>query len=457
MRAAGTHEATRTVHLIGVCGAGMSGIARVLLQRGHTVTGSDLNEGRTATELRGLGARIDIGHGAGNVGEVDVVVVSTAVSEGNPEVIAARERGIPVIPRAAMLAELMVDRTAVLVAGTHGKTTTTSMVVIACQAATLDPSFAIGGSLNESGTNAHAGTDALFVAEADESDRSLLLLAPDVAVITNAELDHPDVYRDTDDVLDTFARFLERRRPGGTAIVCLDDPGARSLIDRAAGPVVTYGTDPAADVRLLTAPTPTVRVDGVTVPLTLRVPGRHNELNATAALAVCRVLGLDPEVTARGLGEFTGAARRFQHIGEVGGITVVDDYAHHPTELRATLAAARSLRPSRVVVVVQPHRFSRTATLGVELGRAAAGADLVLVTDVYGAGEPPQPGITGRLVADAAAAAGTDVRYLPHLGDVIDVLEGETREGDVVITTGAGDVTQVASALVARLRAGHGG
>jgi UDP-N-acetylmuramate--alanine ligase len=446
------HE-PRHVHLVGIGGAGMSGIARILLQRGHQVSGSDLREGRALAELRALGADVHVGHVADNIGAAHVVVISSAVPPDNPEVLAARQQGRIVLRRAEMLAQLMLDERAVLIAGTHGKTTTTSMTVVALQAAGRDPSFAIGGSLNESGTNAHGGTDGLFVAEADESDRSFLVFAPDLAVVTNLEHDHPDEFPDEASVDVVFDDFLSLRRPGAPALLCLDDPGTRRLVERTPEPVVTFGTDPGADVRLvLSDDGHRVRHGGQDLaPLALAVPGRHNLLNATAALAVCAELGVDVESAARGLSRFTGAARRFQRLGQADGISVVDDYAHHPTELRATLAAARSEADGRVVVVVQPHRYSRTEVLGAELGRAAAAADHVVVTDVYGSSEAPVPGVTGRLVADAAEAAGAVVDYVPHLADVAPHLQVITRAGDLVIVTGAGDVTQVGPALLARL------
>jgi len=440
------------VHLVGIGGAGMSGIARILAQRGHKVSGSDLSEGRSVAALRALGVEVNVGHRAEQVADAEVVVISTAVPPDNPEVVAAGQRGIPVVPRARMLADTLASDRAVLVAGTHGKTTTTSMIVVALHAAGVDPTFAIGGELNEAGTNAHAGADAVAVAEADESDRSLLLYSPDVAIVTNVELDHPEVYRDLDDVVDTFVAFLARLRPGGSAVVCLDDPGVQQLLGRIDGVVITYGTSPEAEVRLIVrADGPYVMVDGVVLPLHLEVPGHHNLLNATAALAACRALGVEPQRALEGLRRFRGAARRFQTIGSVGGVTVVDDYAHHPTELRATLAAARELVPERIVCVVQPHRYSRTAVLGEELGRAAAGADLVIVTGVYGAGEPAVPGVNGLLVADAARAAGARVHASEHLGDVAALLVQEVREGDLVLLTGAGDVSQVGPQLLTLL------
>ncbi|MFA9445441.1 UDP-N-acetylmuramate--L-alanine ligase [Egicoccus sp. AB-alg6-2] len=447
-------DTARRVHLIGIGGAGMSGIARILLQRGHTVSGSDLQEGRSVAELRVLGARVEIGHAASHLGDAEIVVISTAVPADNPELVAARDGGLHVLRRAEMLAALMAGERAVLIAGTHGKTTTTSMTVVALQAAGQDPSFAIGGSLNESGTNAHGGSDGVFVAEADESDRSFLFYRPDLAVVTNLEHDHPDEFTDEADVVAAFEDFLARRTEGAPAILCADDPGSFALADTIGGPVLTYGTSPRADLRLLLGDDGVheLRREGeLACTLQLGVPGRHNALNAAAALAVCASLGVDLQRAADGLTRFTGAARRFQRLGTAGDVEVVDDYAHHPTELRATLAAARSTGADRIVVVVQPHRYSRTQVLGAELGRAAAAADLVVVTDVYASSEAPVPGVTGRLVADAAESAGAKVVYQPHLGDVVEALVEHVRAGDLVLTTGAGDVTQVGPALLARL------
>jgi UDP-N-acetylmuramate--alanine ligase len=444
------------VHFVGIGGAGMSGIARILLQRGRRVSGSDLRDSRTLDELRVLGARIEIGHDAAHIGDAATVVTSSAVPTDNPELVAARAAGRAVLRRAEMLAVLMERDRAVLVAGTHGKTTTTSMTVVALQAAGLDPSFAIGGALNESGANAHAGSDPLFVAEADESDRSFLVFRPDIAIVTNVELDHPDEFRDFEAVAEVFRAFLDRRAVGAPALLCADDPGAMALAEAADAPVVLYGTSPRADARVHVDDDGghRVRYAGEEIArLRLAVPGRHNVLNATAALAAAVSLDVDPAAAAAGLARFAGVARRFQHLGSADGVRVVDDYAHHPTEVRATLAAARATTPGRVVLVVQPHRFSRTALLGAELGRAAAAADVVVVTDVYASSEQPVPGVSGRMVADAAIDAGATVHYVAHLGDVVDALVDIVRDGDLVLVTGAGDVTQVGPALLERLGA----
>lgn len=430
----------------------MSAIARVLLQRGHHVTGTDLHDSRTLAALTAMGAQLRVGHDADAVGEAEVVVVSTAVPSTNPEVVAAVAAGVPVLQRAQMLAALMADRRSLLVAGTHGKTTTTSMIVVALQQAGLDPSFAVGGALNESGSNAHAGDGDVFVAEADESDRSFLAYRPDALIVTNVELDHPDEFSSLEDVTDAFVEFARLRTADAPAIVCLDDPGSRALVDRIDGPVVGYGEDARADVRLVIDETgAVVRVGDAAVPLTLAVPGRHNQLNATAAIAAAHWAGADLDDVARGLSLFRGAQRRFQELGTAAGVRVVDDYAHHPTELRATLATARASTSGRVVLIVQPHRYSRTEIFGAELGRAAAGADLVVVTEVYASNEQPIPGVSGMLVADAARDAGANVVWEPHLSELADRLAELVRDGDLVLVTGAGDVTTVGPQLLERL------
>ncbi|MFT5222339.1 MAG: UDP-N-acetylmuramate--alanine ligase [Glaciecola sp.] len=443
----------RRVHLIGLGGAGMSGIARILLQRGHRVSGSDLKDGRALEALRALGAIVTVGHRASALGDAEVVVRSTAVPASNPELLAAEARNIPVLQRAWMLAALMAQDRRVLIAGTHGKTTTTSMAVVGLQASGLDPSFAIGGSLNEVGTNAHAGNDAVFVAEADESDRSFLAYAPDIAVVTNLELDHPEEFASEEDVHEAFDAFLARRTDGAIALACVDDAGSAALAQRAPGKVVTYGQRADADWRLVIDDgVATVRHEGErVVRLELAVPGLHNLRNATAALATVHLLGADVEAAAAGLRTFQGVQRRFQRLGEVGGVLVIDDYAHHPTELRATLSAARTLGHERVVLVVQPHRYSRTQRFGHDLGEAAAAAEVVIVTDVFASSESPIPGVSGQLVADAARQAGAVVVYEPHLGQVADRVLEHVRPGTLVLVTGAGDVTQVGPAVLQRL------
>ena len=447
------------VHLVGIGGSGMSALAQILLERDLPVTGSDLRGGSSCVVLEAMGATVHIGHAAEQVEGADLVIVSNAVPRGNVERQRAHELGIPVLLRADLLELLLAGSTRVLISGTHGKTTTTSMTTVALQACGLDPSFAIGGALHGGGTSAHHGTGSAFVAEADEAFRSFLRLTPDVAVVTNVEMDHHDEYADLEAYRAAFVEFLGRRGDG-LALLCADDEGAITLREHLDGHVRTYGTVEGADIRAVDI-TPTddggstfrVLDDGQDVgEVTVRVPGIHNVLNATAAVAAARAAGGEVEGIAAGLADFLGAVRRFQRLGTAGGVQVVDDYGHHPTELEATIAGARQANPDgRVVAVFQPHRYSRTEALGVELGRALAGADLVVVTDVYAAGEAAVPGITGALVADAAAEAGAEVRFLPSIADLPRLLTDLAEPGDLVLTMGAGDITAVGPQLLERL------
>jgi UDP-N-acetylmuramate--alanine ligase len=446
----------RRVHLVGVGGAGMSGIARMLLQRGHEVSGTDRRDSGTLEELRAMGAVVHPRHDPTAVGDADVIVRSTAIPDDNDELVEASGRGIPILHRAEMLAALMEGSRAVLVSGTHGKTTTTSMLVVALQGAGLDPSFAIGGALNESGSNAHAGQSDLFVAEADESDRSFLAFRPDLALVTSVGLDHPDEFPTVEHAVAAFREFLGRRRSGAPIVLSADDPGASRLKDEG-DRVVTYGVSPNADLRLLAGDGPRGELRAHGEPLvefSLAMPGDHNLVNAAGSLTACWVLGVDLAEAAAALRSFTGPQRRFQRLGTARGVEVVDDYAHNPTKLRATLAAARSVAEERVVLVVQPHLFSRTQALGVELGRAAAAADIVVVTDVYGAREDPIPGVTGQLVVDGAREAGAHVIWEPRLGEVPQRLAEDVRDGDLGVVTGAGDVNEVGPALLRLLGEG---
>ena len=442
------------VHFVGIGGAGMSGIARVLLARGATVTGSDAKDSRTTAALRALGATVHLGHDASHVGDVEAVVVSTAIREDNPELQAARERGIPVVPRAQALAALMLGRRGVAVAGTHGKTTTTSMLTVAAQHCGVDPSFAIGGDLNEAGSNAHHGTGDLFIVEADESDGSFLAYRPHAAVVTNVEADHLDHYGDAAAVDRAFEDFVTTIDPGGFLVICADDDGARRLADvaRAGGvDVRTYGTGADADLRLdgLTTSGATSRYQPVLrgrrlPPVTLGVPGRHLALNSGAALLMGLGLGLPEAGLVEGLAGFSGVRRRMELKGQVAGVRVYDDYAHHPTEIDAQLLAARDVAgPGRVVVAFQPHRYSRTLAFAEQFGRALAAADEVVVMEVYAAGEDPVPGATGATVADAVPLPAERVTFEPSWSAVPALLAGKARPGDLVLTLGAGDVTQI--------------
>jgi UDP-N-acetylmuramate--alanine ligase len=448
------------VHLVGVGGAGMSGIARILLARGARVSGSDAKDSLALRALAALGGQVAVGHDAANVpGDVQAVVVSSAIRPDNPEVVAARERGIPVEPRAAALAALMAGYRGVAVAGTHGKTTTTSMLTVAVQACGRDPSFAIGGDLNEAGSGAHHGTGDIFIAEADESDGSFLRYAPWAAVVTNVEPDHLDHYGDPAAYAQAFADFAANVDPDGILVACADDPGALKAAASAKARVVTYGTAPDADVRvdsvMLTGARSSFEVVdrgrrlGV---FWLSVPGRHNVLNAAGALAVGLGLGLPVADLRDGLASFRGARRRFEARGEAGGVRVFDDYAHHPTELVATLTAARDVAGrGRLVVAFQPHLYSRTQAFAAEFGAALGLADEVVVMDVYAAREDPVAGVSGRVVAAAVPLPPEHVTYEPSWGAVAARLASLARPGDVILTLGAGDVTQLAPDVLAAL------
>ncbi len=449
------------VHLVGIGGAGMSGIARILLARGVQVSGSDAKDSRTVLALRAQGARIAVGHDAANldqlVGGPTEVVVSTAIKESNPEYSAARERGITVLRRAEALAALMEDHRVVCVAGTHGKTSTTSMLTVALQHCRLDPSFAIGGDLNESGANAHQGTGGVFVAEADESDGSFLFFSPSIAVVTNVEADHLDHHGTVEAYTAVFDSFLERIADGGVLVSCVDDPGAARLIAEARSRgirVREYGRA-AADARLVDyKPTESgglasVEIDGSIVEVRVAVPGEHMALNAVAALLAGLELGADQAGMLEGLAAFGGVRRRFEFKGRAGGVSVYDDYAHHPTEVDAQLRAARPVAGTgRVVVVFQPHLYSRTRTFAAEFATALSLADEVVVLDVYGAREEPEPGVTGALVADQVT---TSVHYEPSFDRVPTLVASLVREGDLVVTMGAGDVTMLGPEIVSAL------
>ncbi|MBB4915844.1 UDP-N-acetylmuramate--L-alanine ligase [Streptosporangium saharense] len=448
------------VHFIGIGGAGMSGIARILLKRGVPVSGSDSRGSELVNELRELGGRIHIGHAASHIKNVDTVVVSTAIRDSNPELGEALRQGLRVIPRAAALASVMAGRTGIAVAGTHGKTTTTSMLTVALQKCGADPSYCVGGQLVTTGLGADEGAGGVFVAEADESDGSFLMLAPDIAVVTNVEPDHLDNYGDPRAVYDSFARFAERI--GQTLIACADDPGSAALIPiaRARGlKVTTYGEAEGADLRITE-----IVPDGLGVCFTvvghgevrLSVPGRHNALNAAAAVAVAAELGVSFDEIRDGLAAFTGAKRRFEAKGEAGGVAVFDSYAHHPTELAADLRAARDVVASfsgsgRVIAVFQPHLYSRTRFFADEFGVALGLADEAVVLDVYGAREDPEPGVSGAMVADRVPLPGERVVYAPQRESVPALVAGRARPGDIVLTMGAGDVTELGPLIVAEL------
>ncbi|CAN5615464.1 UDP-N-acetylmuramate--L-alanine ligase [soil metagenome] len=446
-------------HFVGVGGAGMSAIAKVLLERGVEVSGSDLKRSRAASVLAALGADVRIGHDASAIDGARVVVVSSAIPANNVEVARAGELGIEIITRGEALAALLDGSSAIVVAGAHGKTTTTSMIVSVLRGAGRDPTYLVGGGLNDAGTNARYGHGDLIVAESDESDGSFLLLTPLIAVVTNIEADHLDHWSSLDAIKEAFERWVSNVRAGGTIVLPCFEP---AMIERARARgrnVIVFGDD--GDVRACDVECHgegssfSLRIGGHDARVELRVPGRHNVLNALAAAAGCSAAGVTLAEIARGLTEYRGVERRFHVRGRARGITVIDDYAHHPTEVRATLSAARPGPWRRVVAVFQPHRYSRTTAFCNDFGDSFSDADKVVITDVYGAGEQPVPGVSGKLVSDAVCAhlPGRDVAYLPHRDELLDYLVSATRSGDALLTLGAGDITSVGEELLSRLEA----
>jgi UDP-N-acetylmuramate--alanine ligase len=445
------------VHFVGISGVGMSAIAKVLLERGFKITGSDLKRSRASVLLEAMGAEVHVGHDAALVEGADVVVVSSAIPATNVEVTAARAAGVELMTRGDALAALVNESDSVIVAGTHGKTTTTSMIVSVLGSAGMDPTYLVGGGLNDSGTNARSGTGAV-IAESDESDGSFLLLRPSVAVVTNVDADHLDHWGSIANIRDAFRTFLSE-----VAETVVIPAGEKMLLEACANPMVrtiTFGS--GGDV---TARDATLRGDGTDFILSfegsegqvsLPVPGEYNVANALAAAGGCIAAGVDVAEIARGLSRFHGVERRFQVRGSVQGITVVDDYAHNPSKVRAVLSAAKlgseDGRWDQVVAVFQPHRYSRTRSFYRDFGCAFADADRIVVTDIYGAGEEPVPGVTGKLVADAVCSSlpGRPVAYLPHRDELLDYLEHISHRGDVLLTLGAGDITTVGEEFLSR-------
>ena len=467
---------TQRVHFVGIGGIGMSGIAELLSNLGYAVSGSDLRASEATERLRGLGVRVAEGHDAANVGDAEVVVYSSAVRPDNPELAAARRRRIPVIPRAEMLAELMRLRSGIAVAGAHGKTTTTSMVALVLERAGLDPTAVIGGKLSAFGSNARLGRGEYMVVEADESDRSFLRLTPTIAIVTNIDEEHLEAYRDFEDLCQSFLDFVNKVPFYGAVVACLDDPHVRRLVPRMTRRVITYGLDAAdADVVgtgvMQAGDTWACRVvpgaglkDAVGLraqpmsplcTLRLSVPGRHNLLNALAAVAVGLELGIDPGIVSGALAGFRGADRRFQRLGQAAGVLVIDDYGHHPTEIRAVLDAARAALGRRLIVAFQPHRYSRTARLMDRFGPALAGADELVLADIYAAGEDPIPGVTVEALAEAIKVPLAGRLHLARtIDEVVVAVMALAQPGDAVITLGAGSIgtvgPRVLEALISR-------
>jgi UDP-N-acetylmuramate--alanine ligase len=447
------------IHFVGIGGTGMSGIAELLLNLGYKVTGSDTSVTPVTERLVSLGAGVEKGHEPGHVGEPDVVVYSSAIKQDNVEIQEARAKGIPVIPRAEMLAELMRMRQGIAVGGAHGKTTTTWLVGLVMAAARLDPTIIVGGRLKALGTNAKLGSGNYLVAEADESDGSFLRLSPTIALITTVDEEHLDHYVNLDAIKEAFIEFANKVPFYGAAVVCLDDENVQSILPHIERRVITYGFSQQADVQARD-----VVQDGTDVTFNavlrgknvgsvlLKTPGEYNVLNSLAAIAVGLELDIPFQAIGEGLAQFTGISRRLEVKGEAGGITVVDDYAHHPTELAATLGAIRSTYDRRIVAVFQPHRYTRTHALWDRLGRSFYDADSVIVTSVYAAGEAPIEGVSGELVARAAVDSGhRDVKYIAEMSDVIDHLAQTVTEGDVVVTLGAGSIYRAGEDLLERI------
>ncbi|RTL53118.1 MAG: UDP-N-acetylmuramate--L-alanine ligase [Rhodocyclaceae bacterium] len=454
----------KSIHFIGVGGSGMSGIAEVLVNQGFEISGSDLAESATTRRLAAAGIKVSIGHQPENVQQADAVVASTAVKEDNPEVIAARERRIPVVPRAQMLAELMRFKQGIAIAGTHGKTTTTSLVASALAAGGLDPTFVIGGRLNSAGVNARLGQGEFLVAEADESDASFLFLSPVISVITNIDADHMETYgHDFGRLKQTFVDFLHRLPFYGVAVLCLDDPNVREIMPRVAKQIITYGLDPEANIRAENIRAvdgqmhfDCVKTNGKVVrfPVVLNLPGIHNVKNALATIAVATEVGVADAAIVRALVEFKGVGRRFQRYGEValthgGQATIIDDYGHHPVEMAATLEAARGAFPGRrIVLAFQPHRYTRTRDCFEDFVKVLNGCDALLLAEVYAAGEAPIVAADGRSLARAIRIAGkVEPVFVEDIANLPQAILDTCQDGDVVITMGAGSIGGVPGKL----------
>ena len=452
------------IHLVGIGGIGMSGIAEVLLTLGYSVSGSDTRLSTLTERLQDLGATIYEGHKAGNVEGAHVVVTSSAIKSNNPEIVEAHKRKIPVIPRAEMLAELMRLKYGIAVGGAHGKTTTTSLVASILTAAHLDPTFVVGGKVNQAGSTARLGKGEYFVVEADESDRSFLLFAPVVAVVTTIDREHLDQYTSLADIQDAFTQFVNRVPFYGAAILCLDEPNVQSIIPNVKRPILTYGTSSQADL-LISA----IELRGLASEFRLSYrgedlgnfhlphsPGIHNVRNAAAAAAVALYLNVPVDLIRQGLANFGGVGRRFDVKGSVNDITVIDDYGHHPAEIKATLEAARGCKFNRLLVLFQPHRYSRTQHLWEEFTRSFNQADVLVITDIYAASEAPIPGVTSEALAAAIREAGhKSVHYIRSMQDSIGFLLKNARRGDAILTVGAGSVSRASNELMVLLGTEH--
>lgn len=448
------------IHFIGIGGSGMSGIARIMLAKGFTVSGSDKNDSPLLTSLKALGARIEVGHKEENLGDAELVIISAAIREDNPELALARKKMIPVAARAQALAWLMSESTSIAVAGTHGKTTTTAMLAVALQAAGADPSFAVGGTINTAGTNAHSGSGSIFIAEADESDGSFLAYKPSGAIITNVELDHVDHFADVEAVFKVFEQFISSIQANGFLVACGDDAGVKQLLTRIARKdlkILLYGKGENNDFQIqriqlnplssLASVSSTGRKVGE---LNLSVVGEHNLLNALAAFTAASALNMAEDKLFTGLQSFTGTRRRFELKGEVSGIKVIDDYGHHPTEIIATLTAAKNLAQSaRVLVIFQPHRYSRTAAFFEQFSTALSKADFTFLLEVYAASEKAIPGVSSLMIARNMDQS--KVKFEPSMLEVVSEITKMAKTGDVIITLGAGDISSLGEPILQSL------
>ena len=448
------------IHFIGIGGSGMSGIARIMIAKGFTVTGSDKNDSPIITSLKALGARIEVGHKEENLRDAELVIISAAIREDNPELALARKKLIPVAARAQALAWLMSDSTSIAVAGTHGKTTTTAMLAVALQATGADPSFAVGGTINTAGTNAHSGSGSIFIAEADESDGSFLAYKPSGAIITNVELDHVDHFADEEAVFQVFEQFISSIQANGFLVACGDDAGVKQLLDRITRDdlkILLYGQGENNDFQIQRiqlkplSSTATISSTGRKVgELNLSVVGEHNLLNALAAFTAATALNMPEDKLFTGLNSFTGTRRRFELKGEVSGIKVIDDYGHHPTEIIATLTAAKNLAQSaRVLVIFQPHRYSRTAAFFEQFSAALSKADFTFLLEVYAAGEKAIPGVSSLMIARNMNQS--KVRFEPAMLEVVSDITKMAKSGDVIIMLGAGDVSSLSEPILQSL------
>lgn len=450
----------RKIHFVGIGGSGMSGIAEVLLNLGYKVTGSDLKETPVTKHLERLGGKIFYSHHADNIRDADVVVMSSAILNDNPEIVASHEKKVPVIPRAEMLAELMRMKSGIAIAGSHGKTTTTSLVASILASAGMDPTIVNGGILNSLGTNAKLGQGEFLVAEADESDGSFLLLSPVIAIVTNIDLEHLDYFRDLNHIKETYLQFINKVPFYGSSIICLDEPNIQSIIPHIKKKFITYGLKTQADmvarniqIRPMDIQFDVVYRDRNLGRFHLRATGIHNVYNALASITCAMELGIDQEKIRETLKNFEGVKRRFQIKAEVNGIMVVDDYGHHPTEIEMTLNAARVGWGRRIVLVFQPHRFTRTQALLEQFGRCFYQADELVIGNIYPAGEKPIPGITGEsIVREAKKYGQKNVRYIPEKDKILEYILSIVKPGDMVFTMGAGDVWQVGERLIEKLQ-----